>query len=226
MIFCLSESKGTISISGVTLPLKNDFVKLMMNPGHGGDDYVHYFVCLVKYRSQVIATQMLSSVDGINRSGQLVFTNLINIKELDFDFQIYLEVYGLQTPKEVLTHEAKYHIRKDKSLFNLGTPLKKLKKMESKFVMTPSSNPVNALNIRKSKFGMVGYTRITIDTLKSKSFSLEKVPQRSPLEGSMFMKLNVHSESTVEERGFLTKFTDNNGFGDWVRRWCVLRGKF
>ena len=107
------DSKGSISISGITLPLKKDFVKLMNNPGHGGDDYVHYFVCLVKYRSQVIATQMLSSIDGINRSGQLVFTNLLNINDLDFDFRIYLEVYGLQTPKEVLSHEDKYHIKKD-----------------------------------------------------------------------------------------------------------------
>jgi hypothetical protein len=191
----------------------------------GADDYVHYFVCLVKYRSQVIATQMLSSLDGINRAGQLVFTNLINIKELEFDFQIYLEVYGLQTPREVLTHEAKYHIRKEKSMFNLvGTPLKKLKRKESKFAMTPSSNPVNALNIRKTKFGVVGFTPITIDTLKSKRVTLERVPQRSPLEGDLYMKLSVHSESNVLEKGFLTKFTDVNGFGDWCRRWCVLKG--
>ena len=221
------KSKGTISLNGVKLPLKPEFVKMIQNPGHGGDDFVHYFVCLVKYRSQVIATQMLSTIDGINRSGQLEFPNLINIKELDFDFQIYLEVYGLQTPKEVLTHEAKYHIRKDKSLFSLGTPLKKLKKMESKFVMTPSSNPVNALSIRKSKFGMVGYTTITIDSLRSsKSFKLEKVPNRSPLEGSLLMNLTVHSESSMQEKGFLTYFTEVNGYGDWHRRWCVLRGTF
>ena len=216
--------KGTISLSGVKLPLKPEFVKMIQNPGHGGDDFVHYFVCLVKYRSQVIATQMLSTLEGINRSGQLEFPNLINIKELDFDFQIYLEVYGLQTPKEVLTHEAKYHIRKDKSLFSLGTPLKKLKKMESKFVMTPSSNPVNALSIRKSKFGMVGYTTITIDSLRTKNFKLDKVPGRSPLNGSLLMNLTVHSESSMQEKGFLTYFTEVNGYGDWNRRWCVLRG--
>ena len=219
------KSKGTISLNGIKLPLKPEFVKMIQNPGHGGDDFVHYFVCLVKYRSQVIATQMLSTVDGINRSGQLEFPNLINIKELEFDFQIYLEVYGLQTPKEVLTHEAKYHIRKDKSLFSLGTPLKKLKKMESKFVMTPSSNPVNALSIRKSKFGMVGYTTITIDSLRNnKSFILEKVPNRSPLQGALLMNLSVHSESSMQEKGFLTYFTEVNGYGDWIRRWCVLRG--
>lgn len=220
-----SKTKGTVSLSGLRLPLKTEFVKMLRNPGHGGDDYIHYFVCLVKYRSQVIATQMLSTRDGMNSSDQFEFPNLINIKDLDFDFQIYLEVYGLQTPKEVLTHEAKYHIRKDKSLFNLGTPLKKLKKIESKFAMTPSSNPVNNLSIRKSKFGMVGYTTITIDTLKNKTFRLEKVPSRSPLEGSMYMKLSVHSESNVTTKGFLTYFTEVKGYGDWHRRWCVLKGE-
>ena len=106
-----------------------------------------------------------------------------------------------------------------------GDFLKKLKKMESKFVMTPSSNPVNALSIRKSKFGMVGYTTITIDSLRtSKSFKLEKVPNRSPLEGSLLMNLTVHSESSMQEKGFLTYFTEVNGYGDWHRRWCVLRG--
>ena len=77
---------------------------------------------------QVIATQMLTTLDGISaRKNKLVFSNLINVNDLDFDFQIYLEVYGLQTPREKLSHEAKYNIRKQKSMFNL-TPLKKLKK--------------------------------------------------------------------------------------------------
>jgi actin-binding protein anillin len=213
-----SETKGTISLSGIQLPLKSEFVKMLLNPGHGGDDYVHYFVCLVMYRSQVIATQMLSTLDGINRSGHLEFPNLIKINELDFDFKIYLQVYGLQTPKEKISHNDKYNIkRQEKSVFNLVTP----KKNKSKFPV--SVNPVNNLNIRQSKFGMVGYTTITIDTLKNKTYTLEKVPSRSPLEGSLNMRLSVHSESNVTEKGFLTYFTEVNGFGDWHRRWCVLK---
>ena len=128
-----------------------------------------------------------------------MFSNLINVNDLDFDFQIYLEVYGLQTPKERLSHEAKYHlIRKEKSMFNL-TPLKKLKRaagVESSGT-TGRSNPVNSLTIRKSKFGLVGFATITIDNLASKSFTLQSVPSRSPLEGDLAMKLNVHSECHV-----------------------------
>ena len=44
--------KGTVSISGLTLPLKNEFVK-MLNTSDGIHEDIHYFVCLVKYRSQV-----------------------------------------------------------------------------------------------------------------------------------------------------------------------------
>ena len=135
-----------------------------------------------------------------------------------YTFTFLFQVYGLQTPKEKLSHNEKYKIkRQEKSVF--FTP----KKNKSKFPV--SANPVNNLNIRQSKFGMVGYTTITIDTLKNKTYTLEKVPSRSPLEGSLNMRLSVHSESNVTERGFLTYFTEVNGFGDWHRRWCVLKGK-
>jgi hypothetical protein len=53
------------------------------------------------------------------------------------------------------------------------------------------------MTIRKPKFGLVGYTTITIDTLKQKTFRLERVPSVSPLEGGLEMKLGVHSESRV-----------------------------
>ena len=56
-----ATSKGAISISGITLPLKPDFVRMLNTGGHDG---VHYFLCLVKYRAQVIATQMLSTVSS------------------------------------------------------------------------------------------------------------------------------------------------------------------
>ena len=44
--------KGTVSISGLTLQLKPEFVK-MLNTSDGMHEDIHYFVCLVKYRSQV-----------------------------------------------------------------------------------------------------------------------------------------------------------------------------
>ena len=49
--------------------------------------------------------------EGITRGSNLVFSNLINVNDLDFDFQIYLEVYGLQTPKERLSHEVSVRVK-------------------------------------------------------------------------------------------------------------------
>ena len=45
-------SKGSVSISGLSLQLKPEFVKLL-SARDGPYLHVHYFVCLVKYRSQV-----------------------------------------------------------------------------------------------------------------------------------------------------------------------------
>lgn len=211
-----SSSKGAISISGLSLPLKADFIRILRS---GADDTVHYFVVLVKYRSRVIATQMLSTIDGIDKN-KLHFSNLINLRDLDLDFQIYIEVYGLQTRRENIAHDVKYHIRKEKSMFNL-TPLKKMKKQDSR---ARNTNPVNSKTIRRPAFGMVGYAVVNIRTLKNRAFTLEKVPEFSPLDGGLEMTLTIHSENRVEQRGFLTMFTDANGYGDWCRRWAKLSG--
>ncbi len=71
---------------------------------------------------------------------------------------------------------------------------------------------------------MVGYALINIQTLKQRAFILDKVPPMSPLDGGLEMTLTIHSENKIEQRGFLTFFTDANGYGDWCRRWCRLSG--
>ncbi len=80
-------SRGSISISGLALPLKPDFVRALREGAL--EDAVHYFLVLFKYRHRVIATQMLSTAEGVvGTGGRLVFTNLINMRDLDFDFQV------------------------------------------------------------------------------------------------------------------------------------------
>lgn len=79
-----NASKGSISISALSLPLKADFLRMLRT---GGDDTVHYFVVLLKYRGRVISTQMLCTMDGIS-GGKLAFPNLINLRDLDFNFQV------------------------------------------------------------------------------------------------------------------------------------------
>lgn len=82
----VSTSRGSISFSGLSLPLKKDFVRFLKE---GGDGSVHYFVVLIKYRSRVVATQMVSTIDsGCVRKEKLCFPNLINLRDLDYDFQV------------------------------------------------------------------------------------------------------------------------------------------
>jgi len=212
--------RGTVSLCGVTLGLKREFVE-QLKTGESGD-FVHYFLCLVKCAGQVIPTQMVSTTDGLE-GAQLNFPNLINFRDLTKDFTIQLEVYGLQTRRESLTHDAKYHIKKGKSSFNL-TPKLKISKTESKLSRPNVSSPGGPHTVRTSSFAMVGNALITISSLARKDWRLESVPKISPLDGAVAFKLNCHSESQVTNRGFLTMFDDVSGFGAWHRRWFVLEG--
>jgi len=212
--------RGTVSLCGVTLGLKKEFVD-QLKTGESGD-FVHFFMCLVKSAGQVIPTQMVSTSEGLDGT-QLHFPNLINFRDLNKDFTIQLEVYGLQTRRESMTHDAKYHIKKGKSTFNL-TPKLKISKTESKLSRPNVSSPGGPHTVRTSSFAMVGNANITISSLARKDWRLESVPKISPLDGSVSFKLNCHSESQVTNRGFLTMFDDVSGFGAWHRRWFVLEG--
>jgi len=212
--------RGTVSLCGVSLGLKREFVD-QLKTGESGD-FVHYFLCLVKCAGQVIPTQMVSTMEGLE-GATLNFPNLINFRDLTKDFTIQLEVYGLQTRRESLPHDAKYHIKKGKSSFNL-TPKLKISKTESKLSRPNVSSPGGPHTVRTSSFAMVGNALITISNLARKDWRLESVPKISPLDGAVSFKLNCHSESQVTNRGFLTMFDDVSGFGAWHRRWFVLEG--
>ena len=78
---------------------------------------------------------MLSTLHGLD-SKTLDFPNLIRLTDLPKNFSIQLEVYGLQTMRESLDHETKYHIKKDKpGLFGL-TPKLLMGKHESRYVLS------------------------------------------------------------------------------------------
>jgi len=212
--------RGTVSINSISLELKKDFVN-QLRRGES-DDFVHYFLCLIKCSGQVIPTQMVSTLEGLN-GVTLDFPNLIKLTDLPKNFVIQLEVYGLQTKREVLDHEAKYHIKKEKSVFSgLLTPSSRNK--ESRLTRPEMSSPGGPHSVRTSSFAMVGNMVITVENLKRKEWRLESVPHVSPLDGALRFQLNCHSESQVAYRGFLTMFDDVSGFGAWHRRWFVLEG--
>ncbi len=87
---------------------------------------------------------------------------------------------------------------------------------------TTVSGGSSTINLRSSSFGLVGVSNITPTTLRKQEWSLEKVPFASPIDGIFQLKIQSHTESLIEERGFLTVFEDVGGFGSWHRRWCLL----
>ena len=217
-----STVRGTVSLCGITLRLKQDFVK-QVRSGEAGD-FVHFFLCLVKSAGQVIPTTMVSTADGLD-GHSLHFPNLINFRELSKDFAIHMEVYGLQTRKEVLAHEAKYHIGAPKpGLLATLTPKMKFSKTESKLARPAVSSPGGPQAVRTSSFAMVGQAVITLGSLAETSWRLASVPPISPLEGTVNFTLNAHSESQITHRGFLTMFHDVSGSGAWRRWWMVVEG--
>lgn len=209
-------SRGTLSISNLGLPLKKEFLSMLSK---GGDDFIHYFIMLIRNKGQVIPLQMLSTLDGA-QGGALRFPNLIQLRDLPANFEVVVEVYALQTRKEKLDHELKYHIRKESSSRLRLTPKKLMNKHDSRLLS--KTNGLGSSSVRNSSFGLVGFTSITPATLRRQQWSLENVPLVSPIEGSLELKIQCHTESLIEERGFLTVFEDVAGFGAWHRRWCLL----
>ena len=161
--------RGTVSLCGIRLGLKKEFVE-QVRSGEAGD-FVHYFLCLVRCAGQCISTEMVNTSEGLDGC-ELNFPNLINFRDLDKSFSIQLEVYGLQTKKEQLTHDTKYHIKKGKMPFAALTPKLKMSKTESKLARPNVSSPGGPHTVRTSSFAMV--RGIVLETMVNKlNFRLE-----------------------------------------------------
>ncbi|XP_022237430.1 anillin-like [Limulus polyphemus] len=216
-----SHGRGTLIISDVRLPLKQEFVATRVEGKK--DNAVHYFLCLIRHNADVISTQMLSTEDGIT-AGTFSFANHFTIQNLSDDFIVNFEVYALQTQKQVLSHDRKYHIKKEHSKMRL-TP--KGRKTETKPLTSPAIfSPGEPNAVRTSNFVLVGFLKLKLDNCGHKAYSLEKVPCRSLIQGTVMMKVQLHAEHHIEERGFLTMFQDVSGFGAWHRCWYVLQGNY
>lgn len=219
----ISSSKGSLSISELRLPLKKEFLQQTAFGREG--EFVHFFLCLVKHRAQVIATQMVSTLDNIS-NGVFHLPNLINIRELDRDFNVVIEVYGLQTERENITKEQKTLAnKKEKSKLAL-TPKKRQSKRDLRTASPAVQSPGGPSAVCTSSFAVIGFATVNIKSLKRKNWVLEKCPYTSPLEGSLLMKVQCHTDFNTDEQGFLTMFEDVGGFGAWHRRWFTLSTRF
>lgn len=206
---------ASLQLGGIRLPLKRDYMRKLNADGAVG----HHAVCLLKCRDRVLATSMqLTQPTG----NVLHFPDHINMDGLTSDFKVTVEVYLLQASKEMLPHDVKYHISNKKSSSKLLTPKSKAK---SELKAPKIQSPAGPLSVRSPQFQAHGYCIFALPQADRKTFTLNKVPCGSPLEGSAHIEIaaRVKVPAPAPHNAFLTAFDDVSGLGAWHRRWFVLQ---
>ncbi|XP_026272727.1 anillin isoform X2 [Frankliniella occidentalis] len=210
---------GTLHISEITLPVKRDFVRSI-----AAEDNSHHFVCLAKCQDVVLATSVLSISNTRDLQGgqTLRFTSSLTLPDLYSNFRVTLEIYTMTCRKEMLPHDVKYHINKKDSKHRM-TPKKQ--KQDSHLLRPPIQSPAGPGAVRSPQFSLIGYVIFSLREIQRTSFTLNKVPYTSPLEGSVQLHLKCDLSLDIEHRGFLTMYEVVSGYGAWHRRWCLLKGE-
>ncbi|KAF7225145.1 transcript variant X5 [Nothobranchius furzeri] len=224
--------RGTVSITNIQLPLKVEFVCSSQNRAGRPS---HYFFVLIRYGPcHIVATPLATAADA--RSGDAIsFPTSVTLKDIRPGFEIEVEVYSL-------SHSSGTNSSADRpGAKSRVTPRKLLNTITSGLVW-PSGSPQTSLSRRSSNFCLVGSHTISLASLGSNKFPLdkmkfegkirkllgdefqEKVPFLSPLEGNIYLKLDSEGHSDVRHQGFLTVFDLISGFGVWNRRFFVLQG--
>ncbi|XP_044739105.1 anillin-like isoform X2 [Chrysoperla carnea] len=219
----LNVDHCSITISDIVLPLKRDYIRALTAAGGLG----HHFLCLIRYAEHVFATPLTATGNPPNPPQICVrIPGTLKLQQVHPEFTITVEVYSMQAHEEVLPHEIKYHIAKDKKSGKLLTPKKtKHSSQDSKLVKPSIQSPAGPNAVRTSSFQLMGYIIFSIKEVNRTQWSLNKVPYISPLEGNIQMRVQCDISVNVEMRGFLTMFEDISGFGAWHRRWCYLKGE-
>ncbi|KAM5273716.1 anillin isoform 2-T2 [Ctenodactylus gundi] len=212
-------SKGSVTLSEIRLPLKADFV---CSTAQKPDAANYYYVILLKAGADnMVATPLASTSTSLNGDA-LTFTTTFTLQDVSNDFEINIEVYSLVQKKDCSGPDKKKKPSKSKAITpkRLLTSITTKSNLHSSVVASPGG--LNA--VRTSNFALVGSHTLSLSSVGSTKFVLDKVPFLSPVEGHIYIKICCQVNSSVEEKGFLTIFEDVSGFGAWHRRWCVLSG--
>ncbi|KAJ7322670.1 hypothetical protein JRQ81_018957 [Phrynocephalus forsythii] len=215
----VSPSRGSVTLSEMRLPLKADFVcSAAQNPETAS---YHYVIILKSGVENMVATPLASISNSLNGDA-LSFATTFTLQDVSSDFEINIEVYSLVQKKESTGADKRKKSSKSKAI----TPKRLLTSITTKSnLLTPAmSSPGGPNAVRTSNFVLVGSHKISLSSVGSTKFQLDKVPFLSPLEGHIYLRIKCQIDSCVEERGFLTMFEDVSGFGAWHRRWCALSG--
>ncbi|XP_004840350.1 anillin isoform X1 [Heterocephalus glaber] len=212
-------STGSVTLSEIRLPLKADFV---CGTAQKSDAANYYYLIMLKAGAEnMVATPLASTSNSLNGDA-LMFTTTFTLQDVSNDFEINLEVYSLVQKKDSSGPDKKKKTSKSKAI----TPKRLLTSITPKSSLHSSvmASPGGLHAVRTSNFALVGSYTLSLSSVGSTKFALDKVPFLSPLEGHICLKINCQVNSSVEEKGFLTIFEDVSGFGAWHRRWCVLAG--
>lgn len=215
----VSPSKGSVTLSEMRLPLKADFVCSTIQKAETANYY--YIIMLKSGTENMVATPLASTANSLSGDA-LSFTTTFTLQNVSSDFEINIEVYSLVQKKESTGIDKKKKSTKSKAI----TPKRLLTSITTKTnLLAPAmTSPGGPNSVRTSNFVLVGSHTISLSSVGSTKFLLDKVPFLSPLEGHIHLKIKCQIDSCVEERGFLTMFEDVSGFGAWHRRWCALSG--
>ncbi|XP_044310464.1 anillin [Varanus komodoensis] len=233
----VSPSKGSVTLSGMHLPLKADFV---CSTAQKSETANYYYVIILKAGTEnMVATPLASTANSLNGDA-LTFPTTFTLQDVSSDFEINIEVYSLVQKKEFTGTDKRKKAAKSKAI----TPKRLLTSITTKSnLLAPAmASPGGPNAVRTSNFVLVGSHTISLSSVGNTKFLLDKinygvkerellgclfqdkVPFLSPLEGHIYLKIKCQIDSCVEERGFLTMFEDVSGFGAWHRRWCALSG--
>ncbi|CAH0717767.1 unnamed protein product, partial [Brenthis ino] len=204
---------ATLHMHSLRVPLRREYVRQLNADGAVG----HHAVCLLKCRDRVLATSMQLT----KPTAHLHFPDEIRMDGLTSDFKVTVEIYLLQASKEVLPHDVKYHISNKKGNSKLLTPKSKVSELKAPRVQSPAG----PMAVRSPQFQLHGYCIFALPQATRKSFTLNKVPHASPLEGSINVEIRARVVVPPPEphSAFLTAFDDVSGLGAWHRRWFRLQ---
>ncbi|XP_047505638.1 anillin isoform X2 [Pieris napi] len=204
---------ASLHIQNIRVPLRRDYVRQLHADGAVG----HHAVCLLKCRDRVLA----SSMQLTKPNAPLNFPDEISMDGLASDFKVTVEVYLLQASKELLPHDVKYHISNKKGNSKLLTPKSKVSELKAPRVQSPAGPH----SVRTPQFQLHGYCIFALQQANRKSFTLNKVPSGSPLEGNIHVDIRarVRVSAPPPHAAFLTAFDDVSGLGAWHRRWFRLQ---
>lgn len=204
--------RGSLAIKKVRFPINRDALK-------ASSGFVYHFICLVQHRDTIHVSPLRSS-DTLP-GADLEFDYEILFSGLDDDFQVLVDLYGLKTISPVVSHDKKYHIKKESIKMKLSS---RGRKGDSNFLLPAVSSPGGPNAVRTSSFQSLGSFSLTTANCGQSAFAVSKVQGAHCLEGKAFVELKLHADHTMEHWGFLTLFEEIGGFGAWTRLWCLLKG--